>query len=82
MPLQAQLDAILARARATRPADWLATMEDALAALRRSGIAERCRKVGDPAPAFALPNGAGTIVRSAELLATGPLAVSFYRGGW
>jgi len=82
MSLQAQLDAILARARATRPAEWLAIMDAALEEVRRSGIAERCRKVGDPAPLFALPNGAGTIIRSADLLAKGPLVVSFYRGGW
>ena len=82
MTLQAQLDAILTRARAARPAEWLAIMDAGLEELRRSGITERCRKVGDPAPAFALPNGAGTIVRSADLLAHGPLVVSFYRGGW
>jgi hypothetical protein len=82
MTLQAQLDAILARARATRPAEWLATMDAGLAELRRSGIAERCRKAGDPAPSFALPNGGGTLIRSADLLAKGPLVVSFYRGTW
>jgi hypothetical protein len=82
MTLQAQLDAILARGRATRPAEWLATMDAALDELRRSGIVETSRKVGDPAPAFALPNGAGQLVRSADLLANGSLVVSFYRGGW
>ncbi len=82
MTLQEQLDAILARSRATRPAEWLAIMDAGLAELRRSGIAERSRKVGDPAPPFTLPNAAGQLVRSADLLAHGPLVVSFYRGGW
>jgi len=82
MTLQAQLEAILARSRATRPAEWLAIMDAGLEELQRSGIVERCRKVGDPAPAFALPNGAGELIRSTDLLAKGPLVVNFYRGGW
>lgn len=82
MSLRVKLDAILARARATRPAEWLAIMDASLDELRRSGIAELCRKVGDSAPAFALPNGAGKLIRSADLLAKGTLVVSFYRGGW
>ena len=31
---------------------------------------------------FLGPNGAGKTVSSADLLAKGPLVVSFYRGGW
>jgi peroxiredoxin len=38
--------------------------------------------VGQPAPAFALPNQDGVTVASAELLARGPLIVSFFRGQW
>ena len=82
MTLQAQMNAILARSRATRPAEWLAIMDAGLEELRHSGIVERCRKVGEPAPAFALPNGTGELIRSTDLLAKGPLVVSFYRGGW
>ena len=34
------------------------------------------------APAFALPNSKGRMVRSADLLSGRHLVVSFYRGGW
>ena len=82
MTLQEQLDAIRARGRADRPAEWLVIMDRALDDLRRSGLAARSLKAGDRAPEFALPNGFGRIIRSADLLTTGSLVVSFYRGGW
>lgn len=82
MTLQDQLDAIRAQGRAKRPPEWLAIMDRALEALRRSGIAEQSRKAGDPVPPFALPNAAGQLIRSTDLLARGALVVSFYRGGW
>jgi hypothetical protein len=82
MTLQEQLDTIRAQGRAKRPAEWLAIMDRALDELKRSGLAELSLKAGDRAPGFALPNGAGQIIRSADLLTTGYLVVSFYRGGW
>ena len=57
-------------------------MEAEAERLAQSGIAEKSLKVGDKAPTFSLPNGAGNTVSSADLLAKGPLVVSFYRGGW
>jgi len=33
-------------------------------------------------PGFLLPNAEGSLVSSAELLAKGPLVVTFFRGGW
>lgn len=50
--------------------------------LRESGAVERAVRVGDAAPPFALPNTRGERVDSAELLARGPLIVSFFRGKW
>jgi peroxiredoxin len=38
--------------------------------------------VGDKFPQFSLPNVVGNAVNSEDLLARGPLVVSFYRGGW
>jgi peroxiredoxin len=43
---------------------------------------DRVIKVGDPLPAFALPNAYGQEVRSADLLAKGPLVLTFFRGSW
>lgn len=82
MTLQEQLDAYQTQARAKRPAEWQTIMDRATEGLRRVGIADRALKAGARAPEFALPNAAGRIVRSADLLANGHLVVSFYRGGW
>jgi peroxiredoxin len=43
---------------------------------------DRVIKVGDPLPSFALPNAHGAEVRSADLLAKGPLVLTFFRGAW
>lgn len=37
---------------------------------------------GDGAPQFALPNARGRLVDLAELLAAGPVVLTFYRGAW
>jgi hypothetical protein len=70
-------------ASATRiPPEKAAIMHRATEDLRRSGIMDRIIKVGSAAPAFALANHHGSRVVSAELLARGPLVVSFFRGSW
>lgn len=38
--------------------------------------------VGDAAPAFSLPSGAGEAVSLASLTADGPAVLVFYRGDW
>jgi peroxiredoxin len=38
--------------------------------------------IGAPLPAFALPNARGVYVDSQDLIAKGPLVLSFNRGGW
>lgn len=57
-------------------------MERATADLRASGILEKVIKVGDPLPPFALKNAGGAAVRSADLLARGPLVLTVFRGSW
>jgi hypothetical protein len=64
------------------PPERAAVLHRATEELRASGIMERVIKVGDPLPAFALPNSYGQEVRSADLLAKGPLVVTFFRGSW
>ena len=82
MTLKEQLDAYQAKARAKRPPEVQAIMDRETDNLRRSGIADRALRMGATAPAFALPNAMGKTVRSADLLAKGPLVISFYRGEW
>ena len=71
----------ISREKRHRP-EVVAVMHKATADLIASGQAERTLKVGAQAPTFALPNAHGEIVRSADLLARGPLVLTFYRGIW
>jgi hypothetical protein len=64
------------------PPEKEAVMHRATEDLRASGIMDRVIKVGDPLPAFALPNAYGQEVRSADLLVKGPLVMTFFRGSW
>jgi len=50
--------------------------------LRQSGLVERALKAGDRAPEFTLNNQDGASISSAELLAKGPLVITFFRGHW
>ena len=60
----------------------LDTMQRATAELIASGQAQRALKAGDRMPEFNLHDSDGQPVSSRELLATGPLVISFYRGVW
>jgi peroxiredoxin len=87
MPLQERLDAFKADFEAGRPPynvppAVIETMHRATAELIASGQAERARKAGDIAPSFTLDDADGHPVGSTELLAGGPLVLTFYRGVW
>lgn len=82
MSLQDRLDAFKADFIAARPPEVRAIMERATAELIASGAAGCALKAGDRAPAFTLEAQDGTLVSSADLLAKGPLVMSFYRGVW
>jgi peroxiredoxin len=47
-----------------------------------AGIPAAALTVGDSIPRFTLPDARGRQVTIAELLASGPVVISFYRGGW
>ena len=49
---------------------------------RGGQVAAQACKPGDRMPAFLLPSAEGRLVESGELLAHGPLVVTFFRGGW
>ncbi|MFZ3217758.1 MAG: peroxiredoxin-like family protein [Candidatus Acidiferrales bacterium] len=80
--LQDQLDEITANTRHLVQAERLAVGERAVEELFASGIEERILPAGAIAPDFALNDAAGKLVRSADLLALGPLIVKFFRGRW
>lgn len=50
--------------------------------LSGSGIEKTSSQAGDTVPTFVLPNVTGRMVSSDEILAEGPMVLSFYRGIW
>ncbi|QOZ73887.1 peroxiredoxin-like family protein [Bradyrhizobium arachidis] len=87
MALQDRLDAFKADFEGGRfpikpTKEALDTMHRATAELIASGQAQRAKKAGDAAPEFILKDPDGKQVASRDLLAKGPLVVSFYRGVW
>ena len=82
MTLQERLDAMREASKARIPAEARAVMQRSIDDLRASGIMERVARLGQPAPDFTLPNASSQPVRLADLVARGPVVLSFYRGRW
>ena len=82
MSLEQQLAAIREGATKRIPVESLAIMHRATEQLQQSGLAERAMGVGDQMPEFSLRGEAGNEVRSSDLLARGPLVLTFFRGVW
>ncbi|MGF6230382.1 peroxiredoxin [Inquilinus ginsengisoli] len=87
MTLQSKLDAFKADFEAGKPPynvpySVIETMHRATAELIASGVAQRALQAGDRLPAFTLSDPEGNLVSSIDLLALGPLVISFYRGVW
>jgi peroxiredoxin len=82
MTLQERLDEITAQTRNLVQPERLELNERAIAELFATGIEDNLLKRGEIAPAFALPDANGKLVRSEDLLALGPLVVCFFRGRW
>ena len=82
MTLKADIDKLLEKSKEIIPAETLALMEAYTERLHQSGILDKILKVGDKAPDFTLFDAHGEQIASMDLLAQGPLVVSFYRGGW
>ena len=80
--LREELDERRLNMRRFVPKASQATNDRAVEEFRQAGLADRALKPGDPAPAFTLPDVNGKPVSSADLLALGPLIVTFLRGRW
>ena len=82
MALQERLDALRSMSKTRIPPEAQAVMQRSIDVLRASGIMSRIARAGQRAPAFTLPNASGREVSLAELVARGPVVLSFYRGRW
>ena len=81
-PLQPKLDEMKEKFNASAPAELKATFEDGVDKVNTSGVMESALKPGAKAPDFTLSDHAGNPVRLADLLAEGPVVLTWYRGGW
>jgi hypothetical protein len=82
MSLEEKLAATRAAAASRIPPERQAIMHRATEDLRNSGILDRIVAVGARMPEFDLDNHDGRRVSSEDLLAGGPLVLSFFRGSW
>jgi peroxiredoxin len=82
MSLEERIAAFRSKFLSQVPEEIQHLMRGAELRLEESGAAMRAMKTGDRAPAFDLPNAHGETVSSLELLARGPVVLSFYRGDW
>lgn len=56
--------------------------DEGVAEVGQSGVLASAIKVGEMAPDFDLPNASGEKVKLSDLLARGPVVLTWYRGGW
>lgn len=69
-------------ARRIKDPVWKARYDGLVRHLKDTGVGQGALAVGDVCPEFALANAEGRLVNSADLIAQGPLVLSFYRGKW
>jgi peroxiredoxin len=80
--LQTQLDQITQNTRTLVQPERLEVSERAVAELFATGIEQNILPAGERLPEFTLPDASGRRVKSADLLALGPLVINFFRGRW
>lgn len=82
MTLQETLNTMKEEAIASRPPEVVKILFGEVENLVKEGIANNAIKAGETLPEFSLPDEKGNVVSTTDLLAKGPLAISFYRGIW
>ncbi|MGO8901562.1 MAG: peroxiredoxin-like family protein [Isosphaeraceae bacterium] len=81
-PVRKELEEFRERASKNSPPDRIRVYEEGIEEVRKSGVTDKALKVGDRAPDFELLNAVGKKVKLSELIARGPVVVTWYRGGW
>ena len=82
MTLKETLQQIKSASRSKIPEETAAIMSRTTEQLKNSGAAALALGAGQSAPDFTLPDWQGKQYNSKEILANGPLILSFYRGSW
>ena len=81
VPLADRLQAFANEVRGLGP-HFQAAVDALVSRLAESNAGATAPKVGEPMPAFLLPDEQGRLVRLEDLLDEGPVALSFNRGHW
>ena len=66
----------------SQSAENQAIIQDAFGVINAADFGANALREGDQAKSFQLPNAKGGKAALADLLAQGPVVISFYRGGW
>lgn len=80
--LKEKLEARSAEAAKKVPEAVRTEFAKGIEAVEKSGILKSVKKLGDKAPDFTLKNPLGKKVTLSEVLKTGPVVLTWYRGGW
>jgi len=80
-PLADRLQAFANELRHLGP-HFQASVDALVSRLVESDAGAAAPKVGEPMPAFLLPDEQGRLVRLDDLLGEGPVAIAFHRGKW
>ncbi len=80
--LQSILDARKAQFEAKAAKEVRKIYAEGIESVRKSGILESAKNVGDHAPDFTLKNPFGKSVSLGEYLQRGSVVLTWYRGGW
>jgi peroxiredoxin len=80
-PLNVHLESFAESVRIASPA-FAEEVDRLVARLNLNGSGATAPAVGDPMPPFMLPDDQGHLVTLEQLLAKGPVALSFHRGHW
>lgn len=81
LSLGEQLDAAARSVKERRP-DFAEAIDRMVGRLKEGGAGTQAPQVGDEMPPFYLPDEHGHVVSLDELVARGPVAVTFHRGHW
>jgi len=82
MSMQTELDGVYSHFQANAPEFVKTTVVQAKTDFTRSFDPKTTIQVGSKLPPFELPDAKLGTVSSADLLAKGPILLTFYRGGW